>query len=119
MPWFQQHSSRRDFLARLVEQLLTAGQRLPGAEDWREHLCHALLAVEAAVCEDERAGNPEGAPGEASLHGPHVDRARATAKRLLALRREDMELWAAYAQLEAQAGNAKVRDACKCLRGLL
>ena len=114
-PWFQQHSSRRDFLARLVEQLLAAGQQLPGAGDWRGHLCHALLAVEAAVCQDESAGNPEGAPLGAPLRGPHPERARGTAKRLLALRREDMDLWAAYAQLEAQAGNVKVTNACNCL----
>ncbi len=116
LPWFQQHSSRRDFLARLLEQLLTAGQRLPGADDWRGHLCHALLAVEAAACEDESAGNPKGAPGGAPLQGFHFDRARGTAKRLLALRREDMDLWAAYAQLEVQAGHAKVRNTCKRFR---
>ena len=73
--------------------------------------------MDAAVCEDEGAGNPEGAPGGAPSHSPRFDRARGTAKRLLALRREDMELWAAYAQLEAQAGNAKVKGLCKCLWG--
>ena len=75
--------------------------------------------MEAAVCEDESAGSPEGAPRGPPLQGLHVDRARGTAKRLLALRREDMDLWAAYAQLEAQAGHTKVRNLCKCRCPLL
>ena len=48
-----------------------------------------------------------------------VSRAREAAKQLLASQRECLPLWAAYAALEARAGQAKVCVwLCVCVRGV-
>ena len=87
---WQADEARRAFLSRLLSRLIEG----PLSDD--TCVCTAFLAVERTCTEDLEEAEGMG-------------RARAAAKRLLAVRRESLPLWAAYAQLEAQAGNRKVR----------
>lgn len=63
--------------------------------------CKALLAVEGCTVAFEGAHSMSETAG--------VDHAREAAKSLLTKQRHNLALWAAYAQLEFQAGQHKVR----------
>ena len=92
-------------LSRLVEG--------PLSEDPR--ICAALLAVEAATAaagNNQTNGGADKGDEANGLEG--TERARAAAKRVLAVRRESLALWGAYAQLEAQAGHRKVNTHPSC-----
>lgn len=82
--WYACHPTRRDFVLRLLRQLV----ELKDPAACRRHAAAALLHL----TREERG----------------VQAARAMAKELLAARREDLDLWEAYFHLEWAAGNVKV-----------
>ena len=65
-------------------------------------LAAAFLQVEGPAAADSTAAGADA--GVAA----RVERARASAKRVLAVRRESLALWGAYAALEAANGQRKV-----------
>lgn len=96
-PAAQASGARRAFVARLLAALVEG----PLADDSR--ICAAFLAVECAPAVAE-----EQARGGDVLPAGGLETARAAAKRVLAVRRDSLALWGAYAELEAKAGNRKV-----------
>ena len=68
----------------------------------QQSFCEALLVVEA------RYTALDSHQAQAGVHGIDVDRAREAAKKLLTVQRGNLGMWAAYAGLEAQAGQYKV-----------
>lgn len=98
-PWFQSHPSRQAFASRLLSLLIS------GPFPEQQSFCEALLVVEAShtalKCQQAQAG----------VHGIDVDRAREAAKKLLAVQRGNLGMWAAYAGLESQARQYKVSTA--------
>ena len=98
-PWFQSHPSRQSFLSRLLALLVS------GPFPTQQSFCEALLVVEAShAASDSQPSKTEVPAGRLD-----VDKARAAAKKLLALQRENLGMWGAYASLESQAGQYKVR----------
>ena len=92
----QAHESRRAFLSSLLLRLLEG----PLSDDQR--LAAAFLQVEGSAAADSTAAGAEA--GAAA----RLERARASAKQVLAVRRESLALWGAYAALEAANGQRKV-----------
>ncbi|KAL6770078.1 hypothetical protein ACKKBG_A33510 [Auxenochlorella protothecoides x Auxenochlorella symbiontica] len=91
--WYACHPTRRDFVLRLLRQLV----ELKDPAACRRHAAAALLHL----TREERG----------------VQAARAMAKELLAARREDLDLWETYFHLEWAAGNVKAarKVALACL----
>lgn len=86
-------------MARLLALLVS------GPFPTQQAFCQALLVVEAThAASDSLPPDIEALAGRLDL-----DRARAAAKKLLAQQRTNLGMWGAYASLESQAGQYKVR----------
>ena len=97
-PWFESHPSRQAFVSRLLALLVS------GPFPKQQSFCEALLVVEAS----HAVSSPQKAGTGLRVDKLDVDRAREAAKKLLAVQRGNLGIWAAYADLESQARQYKV-----------
>jgi len=110
-PWYSGSSERFDFVRRLLDALVAS----PACAALREELVSALLLLHTQRPGIEQPEAPTGAAASAALGGKQqqplssqqAEFARSAAKALLCRHRDDLLLFAAYARLEAAAGNTK------------
>lgn len=99
-PWYLATEERRQFVVRLLK-LLALGRLF--RDDAR--LAQALVWAEAAVAQQQPSGEEENPEGHKMWD---LDRALAAAQDLLALHRDSVPLWQAYASLLVAADQYKV-----------